>query len=214
MTEHEDFAEKIRQRLSLHEKDKTARKHQIDGEMKQLLGDRERFSNEARRLLQAIVCPRMQELSSHFEQSHLLPCDETSERCKCEFPHTQQFPATVTLAIGFLPEETSETLKIYSEIIILPIHIEHVKNDQLSFAMGAQSDDQVARWVETKILYFIDKYLQLESHPTYQKENLVRDPICGMEISVIEAVGKVENGKQTFYFCSEACRQAFLKGGK
>jgi YHS domain-containing protein len=35
-----------------------------------------------------------------------------------------------------------------------------------------------------------------------------------MEISVIEAVGKVENGKQTFYFCSEACRQAFLKGGK
>lgn len=214
MTEHEDFAEKIRQRLSLHEKDKAERKHQIDGEMKQLLGDRERFSNEARRLLQSIVCPRMQDLSVHFEQSLLLPCDETAERCKCEFPHTQQFPATVSLAIGFLPGETSETLKIYSEIIILPIHIEHEKSDQLNFAIGNQSDDQVALWVETKILYFIDKYLQLESHPTYQKENLVRDPICGMEISIIEAVGNVEKDKQTFYFCSEACRQAFLKGDK
>ena len=64
MAEQEDFSQKIRQRLSLHEKDKTARKHQIDGEMKQLLGDRERFSNEARRLLQSIVCPRMQELES------------------------------------------------------------------------------------------------------------------------------------------------------
>jgi hypothetical protein len=157
MAEQEDFSQKIRQRLSLHEKDKAERKHQIDGEMKQLLGDRERFSNEARRLLHSIVCPRMKALSVHFEQSQLLPCDETADRCKCEFPHTQRFPATVSLAIGFLPGETSETLKIYSEIIILPIHIEHEKNDQLSFAMGVQSDDQVTQWVETKILYFIEK---------------------------------------------------------
>ena len=50
--------------------------------------------------------------------------------------------------------------------------------------------------------------LRMFRHP------LAHDPVCGMEISAIDAVGKVERGKQIYYFCSDACQQAFLKEGR
>jgi len=214
MTAQEDFSGKIRQRLAQHEQGKVERKARIDGEMKQLLSDRERRAKEARRLLQSIVYPRMKLLSDHFGHSYLINNDETARLCKCEFPHTPEYPATVSFSIGFMPGGAGPSLRLYAETVILPIHIEYEKRAQLDLALDDLIDDMAAQWVETKILQFIDRYLQLETHPTYQKENLVRDPVCGMEISAIDAVGKVERGKQIYYFCSDACQQAFLKEGR
>jgi P-type Cu+ transporter len=38
------------------------------------------------------------------------------------------------------------------------------------------------------------------------------DPVCGMTVDEAAARSAVRNG-QTFYFCSEHCRQRFLSDG-
>lgn len=38
----------------------------------------------------------------------------------------------------------------------------------------------------------------------------VKDPVCGMQIRPDAAAGSEEHDGQTFYFCSDACHQAFL----
>jgi YHS domain-containing protein len=38
---------------------------------------------------------------------------------------------------------------------------------------------------------------------------MVTDPVCGMKIDADEATGTVEHEGRTFFFCSEACREAF-----
>ncbi len=40
---------------------------------------------------------------------------------------------------------------------------------------------------------------------------LVKDPVCGMEINPAEAAGKSEYQGQTYYFCSPGCKKAFDK---
>ena len=35
------------------------------------------------------------------------------------------------------------------------------------------------------------------------------DPVCGMRIDSEEAAGTIEYGGKTFYFCSQACFDAF-----
>lgn len=40
---------------------------------------------------------------------------------------------------------------------------------------------------------------------------IVKDPVCGMVVDPQTAKAKIELGGQTFYFCSENCKQAFLK---
>ncbi|MBA2725647.1 MAG: YHS domain-containing protein [Actinobacteria bacterium] len=38
-----------------------------------------------------------------------------------------------------------------------------------------------------------------------------KDPVCGMEISPEDAVATEDHDGQTFYFCSHACHEAFVK---
>ena len=39
----------------------------------------------------------------------------------------------------------------------------------------------------------------------------VTDPVCGMQIRPRDAVAQEEHDGQTFYFCSHACHDTFLK---
>lgn len=39
----------------------------------------------------------------------------------------------------------------------------------------------------------------------------VKDPVCGMEIRPADAEAQEEHDRATFYFCSQACHDAFVK---
>ena len=39
---------------------------------------------------------------------------------------------------------------------------------------------------------------------------MVIDPVCGMRIDPDDAVATEEHDGETYYFCSEACREAFV----
>ncbi len=38
---------------------------------------------------------------------------------------------------------------------------------------------------------------------------MVTDPVCGMHIESEEAAGVAEHEGKTYYFCSQACHEAF-----
>jgi len=42
-----------------------------------------------------------------------------------------------------------------------------------------------------------------------ETKSVTKDPICGMDVDEATALN-AENDGQTFYFCSEYCRQKFL----
>ena len=40
---------------------------------------------------------------------------------------------------------------------------------------------------------------------------MTTDPVCGMRIDTEDAVASLEHEGKTYYFCSEACRDAFVE---
>ena len=42
-------------------------------------------------------------------------------------------------------------------------------------------------------------------------EGKTRDPVCGMAVTVATAKHKAEQGGETYYFCSNGCREKFLR---
>ncbi|AXS83608.1 MULTISPECIES: YHS domain-containing protein [Marinobacter] len=42
-----------------------------------------------------------------------------------------------------------------------------------------------------------------------RNERSHKDPVCGMEVSPIAAVDQLIHEGKTYYFCSEACSEAF-----
>ena len=45
---------------------------------------------------------------------------------------------------------------------------------------------------------------------TIHKGMMVRDPVCGLHLPENRAITEVRGGER-YYFCSETCRQSFLK---
>jgi len=89
--------------------------------------------------------------------------------------------------------------------------MEYTRNAEDIFPLEGD-EEALAGWVEDRILDFLDTYLRLETHPLYQKVNTVIDIVCGMHITSTSATCSVEQHGRTFYFCSEHCKEAFIKG--
>lgn len=207
------FSEKIQRRLFLQEKEKAQKLLQVDTQMKQMLEKRESFNSAARRILTSVVYPRMQELSRNFENSKLKEPEKVEGfQCICEFSPTERFPATVSLDIALSPSGYYERLEIHYGLEITPALMEYMRYDGRTFNLESSSvEEEIAQWVEAKLFEFIETYLLLEVHPEYQKENYVTDPVCNMRFLVAHAANKIEQEGRTIYFCSEVCKESFLK---
>lgn len=202
----------ITRRLEEHQRGLAEQQKQTDNTMKELLEQRERFSAVSRCIMESVVHPRMEELPRHFDNAAITDHHgDTDFHCVCKFFHTPRFPATVSLNIGLLPGESS--LKARYDLEILPVLMEYKRDEEKSFPLD-YSDEAIGMWVEEKIVEFIDTYLRLETHPLYQKDNIVIDPVCGMQISAIAATSRIESLGRTIYFCSEVCKEAFQRESK
>jgi YHS domain-containing protein len=47
---------------------------------------------------------------------------------------------------------------------------------------------------------------------TIHRGQMVRDPVCGLHLPISRAITETRSGER-YHFCSERCRQSFLKAG-
>lgn len=205
------LADRIVDRLERHRRELEQRQGKVDDSMKKLLEERERFAVIARRIEATVIVPRMEELPRHFSHatigtSHVNGAFSTY----CTFAHTLRFPATVTVAIALVPGNRPTEVTARYDLDIKPELMEYRRSSEAHFPADAP-DETIGAWVVEMILDFVDTYLRLETHPYYQKENTVTDPVCGMQISAIAAPSSIEMPDRTIYFCSELCKETFLK---
>ena len=209
MERENTLTERIVRRFEEHRQDLAGKQQQLDSRMKELLEQRELLDTAAKGKIEKLVLPLMEELARQFDNAEVeVLHTDAGYNCVCKFAHAPRFPATVRLGIALLPGN-SEHLTARYDLSILPVLMEYPRNFEEVFTL--QDDDSLARWVEDRILDFIDTYLRLETHPLYQKDNIVIDIICGMHISSVSAAGTVERHGRTFSFCSEHCKEVFIR---
>lgn len=204
------LAGRILNRFEQHEHDLADKQQLLDSKMKELLEQRERLSAIARHKIETVILPSMEELVQHFDNSKVEVLHTDADyNCICEFTHTPRFPATVRLGIALLPGN-NDSLTARYDLSIHPVLMEYNRNTEETFPLDCD-EELLAGWVEDRILEFIDTYLRLETHPFYQKDNTVLDIVCGMRIPSISATSTAERDGRIFYFCSEHCKEAFIK---
>ncbi len=210
MDEKNRLAKRILDRLDQHQQELAITQQQLDSKMKELLDLRSHQAAVSKIDIGAIILPRMMELASHFDNAkvEVLNVDADSN-CICVFNHTPRFPATVKLSIALLPADGKRLIVRYS-LTILPELMEFNRNIEMGFSLEGD-EKKLADWVDDRIIEFVDTYLRLETHPLYQKDNMVVDIVCGMRISSTAATSTLEQAGRTFYFCSENCKEAFIK---
>lgn len=211
MADTEKFSEMIAERLTGQRVKNFQKQGSLNQEMQELIKQRDAFRAEARRMLTSVVLPRIRAMARHFDNAVIEEPKDEDFRCACRFSHTARFPATATITVAIMPGDRHEGLALHNTLEILPEFFDYERHSDHQISPGPRSDEMVASWVEDKMLRFLDTYLQLETHPLYQKDNLVTDPVCGMRLPLAQAAGSVERNGREIFFCSRPCREAYLK---
>lgn len=210
MSEHEELERQIQARLNRA----TARacEHQSHAQQRMAEVDRKsvRFNEIARPLVERQLRPRLQKAASFFDNAEVAPLNERSwNHCTAAFKHTERFPASTRLDLFVIPDDKVDNLVVVYDLSIIPIFFQFEGHDTLAIPVDQVDESSVARWVDRKLIEFVETYLRLEQADEYQRENFVTDPVCGMRINRNSAASQVQLSGVTYYFCIDECRRRF-----
>lgn len=105
-------------------------------------------------------------------------------------------------------------LILHYDLEIIPILMQFDAHAELEMPLDAVDSNAVARWIDDRIVSFVDTYITAHEHKYYLKDQMVQDPVTGTEFPRMLAGAKLERGGRTYYFISEETRQEFEKPGR
>jgi len=210
MSDLQSLEQEIQQRLKSVDEKERSQQIQLQAKMAQLEERHTRFDQLADALMSDIIDSRMEKLASFFDNANLLERHEAGKHCRvCLFKHSDRYPASVRLTLAVAHDAEIENLLLVYDLDILPIFFKFNGHDQAAFSLDDPNQEQIAGWVDEKILAFVDAYLQLEQTDQYQRSNLVTDPVCGMRFRKSIATAETEHAGHTYFFCSQVCLEKF-----
>ena len=170
----------------------------------------EQFMALADRLTHDVIRPRLGKLASFFDNAECQKGEQVGRhQGVCVFQHTDRFPARARLELGLSHDQQTVNVVLYCRLEILPIFFDFPKQDEQLMRLDSLVESKVAEWFDEKIMAFLDAYLRLETHPTYQSDNMATDPVCGMPVNKLHAAARMEYKGITFYFCVADCQKKF-----
>ncbi|HUU95287.1 MAG TPA: YHS domain-containing protein [Phycisphaerae bacterium] len=212
MSDVRELEHRVREKLQAAELRRQDHQEHMRQRMAVIAERDRRFNQFAGPLVEAVIRPRMAILPRLFENAELLePKSSAWNHCLCVFRHTTRFPATAKLDLGVCPDDAVDSVLLTYRPEILPIYFEFDSRDQLAVPVDKVGQEHVATWVDEKIATFVEAYLRLEHADVYQRENMVKDPVCGMPVNKNWAAATMEHEGHMYYFCIEACRQRFAE---
>jgi YHS domain-containing protein len=210
MNELNDFDERVKSKFAEHQERLKSHNHALATRMQKIDEKFQRYTAEADRLTQSVLRPRMERLAAHFENAFVLEPDEAGRHHSvCVFKHTERYPATARLEIGFGRDRDNDNLEVHYRVQILPIFFDFPKEDCAHIPLEPLDEEKVVQCIEQKIGDFLDSYLKIEFVEQYQSNNLVADPVCGMFVNKYHAPAQMDHEGTTYYFCVDECRKKF-----
>jgi len=93
----------------------------------------------------------------------------------------------------------------------MPVFVKLNERDKLTLPIDNVSDDEVAAWVEERLLEFVDAYLRIDRGTDDFDDEPATDPVCGMRISRSTAAASDNYRGHPYFFCSKECQERFAR---
>ena len=209
MADLSDLERRLKEKLALSEERKQLKQNHVQQRMAEAAARHERYTALADRLTQDVIRPRMEKLLALFDNARTPEALNSRHTVCCQFEHTDRFPATARLELGVTRDGEIKTVTLEYRLEIIPVFFPVEGRDRLIIELDNVDEGKVAAWVEAKLVQFMDTYLRLETSDSYQEENLVTDPVCGMRVNKAFAHAKTTYRGRTYYFCLPECCARF-----
>lgn len=130
---------------------------------------------------------------------------------------TLDFPSDVArIRLRFRATADAElrNMILHYHLEILPVLMRYEAHAELEMPLDKVDRAAVARWIDDRVLAFVNAYVAAHENQHYLKDQMVQDPVTGTEFPRILAGATLERDGRTYYFISEETRREFEHSGK
>ena len=203
-----EFANRVHELLSIASREPHWEASEAARYMTEVEVRRESFTQLAARLTSVVIQPRLKTLASFFPNAGLTK-DEPADRCSCRFGYCERFPSATKVSFTVESDVAFEKVVVCFEASMMPAFIKLNDRDKLIFQLENENDDEVAEWVEERLLEFLQAYLRIDRGTDEFEEDAAYDPVCGMRMSRSQAVSSRNYQGHPYFFCSRQCADRF-----
>lgn len=205
-----EFASRIKETMESANREP----HWGTGEAKRYMDEvalrRNRFEKIAYQYNEDLIQPRIETLANYFTNANVTK-NEPPGHSECWFGYCERFPSNTRLAFSIEHDVRFENVAICYDVSMTPLFIRFNEHDRLTVALTEVNEDLVCKWVEERIMEFLDAYLRIDRGAEDFEDEPVIDPVCGMRISRSSATTTDSHCGHPYFFCSEQCRDKFAE---
>jgi YHS domain-containing protein len=126
----------------------------------------------------------------------------------------QSHAARVRLKFSASTDRDIQKLVLSYNLEIVPVLMRFKPHDEVEFPLNAVDKEAVGKWIDDRIIDFVQTYFSMGENEIYMKDQMVEDPIAHVRFPKIAAATSLEWQGQKFYFISEETRKAFAQQNK
>ena len=97
------------------------------------------------------------------------------------------------------------------DLKILPALMQFTPHAEMEFPLGAVDKDTVSKWIDDRIVEFVQTYLTIGDSESYLKDYMVQDPVALVRFPSFAAGATLEWKGKTYYFVGEETRREFAR---
>jgi YHS domain-containing protein len=97
------------------------------------------------------------------------------------------------------------------DLEIIPVLMRFKSHDEVEFPLNAVDKEAAAKWIDDRLVDFVQTYFSMGENEIYLKDQMVEDPIAHVRFPNVAAATTLEWQGQKYYFIGEETRREFEK---
>jgi len=119
--------------------------------------------------------------------------------------------ARVCLKFSAFTDQDVQKVILSYDLSIIPVLMRFNPHAEVEFPLNAVDKEAAAKWMDDRIVEFVQTYFSLGENDIYLKEYMVEDPVAHVRFPKLAAATTLEWQGQKFYFIGEETRREFAK---
>ncbi len=159
-----------------------------------------------------IAKPRLEALAKRAgERVKVTPTvSQTRRTATFEFKSPKAF---ITLSFSVAPDQQVQNAVVDSELKVVPVLWKFDSHAEFRTPIGAIDTAGLTKWLDDRIVAFVELFIQIHESEIYEKAEMVEDPVVKVKFPKFAAGATLEHGGKTHYFIDEKTKAEFANRG-
>jgi YHS domain-containing protein len=157
-----------------------------------------------------IAKPRLEALAKRAGERAAVTPTVSGNRRSARFDFKSPV-AAITLTFSAAPDMHIKNAVAEYDLRIIPVLWKFDSHAEFSSPVAAFDEAGFARWLDDRIVGFVELFVHIHEGEIFDKAEYVEDPISGVKFPKFAAGATLEHGGRTHYFADEATKAEFAK---